>query len=311
MHPDTHTPDAHPEGNDKTWRVWWMLLRPHTLTAAFIPVTLGTVMALKVHSFHIWLFLAMLFASILIQAATNMFNEYFDFKRGLDNKDSVGIGGAIVRNGVKPSTVLNLAFTFFGISTLLGVYICFASSWWIALIGTLCMAAGYLYSGGPKPIAYTPFGELTAGFLMGVVIVLISFFIQTETITLNSFLISIPISLLIGAINLANNIRDLDGDKLNGRKTLAILMGKRTAVKFLAFIFILSYLLVITFILLDIAPMWSLLVFLSLPKSIFAVKAFIGKEMPIEMMPAMQATAQTNTQFGFLLAVGLFLSYLI
>ncbi|MCD7032608.1 1,4-dihydroxy-2-naphthoate polyprenyltransferase [Metabacillus sp. GX 13764] len=311
MHPDTQTSDSGVRGQGKNWRVWWMLMRPHTLTAAFIPVTLGTVMALKEGSFHIWLFLAMLLASLLIQAATNMFNEYFDFKRGLDNKDSVGIGGAIVRDGVKPSTVLNLAFIFFGISALLGVYICFASSWWIALIGTFCMAAGYFYSGGPRPIAYTPFGELTSGLLMGVVIILISFFIQTDAVTMDSFLISIPVSLLIGAINLANNIRDHDGDKLNGRKTLAILFGQKNAIRFLAFIFTLSYLLVIAFILFHITSFWSLLVFLSLPKSISAIKSFIGKKRPVEMMPAMRATAQTNTQFGFLLAIGVFISYLL
>ncbi|AZB44106.1 1,4-dihydroxy-2-naphthoate polyprenyltransferase [Bacillus sp. FJAT-42376] len=310
MHPDTHTHSAPSIEPDKNWRIWWTLMRPHTLTAAFIPVAIGTVLAMKEGSFNVWLLLAMLIASVLIQAATNMFNEYFDFKRGLDNENSVGIGGAIVRNGVKPQTVLALAFTFFGISTLLGIYICIESSWWIAAIGTLCMVAAYFYSGGPLPIAYTPFGELTAGLFMGVVIILISFYIQTGTVNLTAFLISLPVSLLIGAINLSNNIRDLDGDKENGRRTLAILIGRKKAIDFLAFTFICSYLFIIGFIIAGIAPLWSLLVFLSVPKSLFAVKSFRGKSLPIEMMPAMIATAQTNTQFGFLLAAGLFISYL-
>ncbi|WP_338777894.1 1,4-dihydroxy-2-naphthoate polyprenyltransferase [Metabacillus sp. FJAT-52054] len=310
MHPDTQPHSAPSIEPDKNWRIWWMLLRPHTLTAAFIPVAIGTVMAMKEGSFNIWLFLSMLAASVLIQAATNMFNEYFDYKRGLDNENSVGIGGAIVRNGVKPKTVLNLAFAFFGISTLLGIYICFQSSWWIAAIGTLCMIAGYLYTGGPLPIAYTPFGELTAGLFMGVVIILISFYIQTGTISMEAFLISLPVSLLVGAILLSNNIRDLDGDKENGRKTLAILMGRKKAIDFLALLFICSYIFIVAFIIAGTASFWSLLVFLSVPKSVFAVKAFRGKSLPIEMMPAMVATAQTNTQFGLLLAAGLFISYL-
>ncbi|MGD6817032.1 1,4-dihydroxy-2-naphthoate polyprenyltransferase [Metabacillus sp. 84] len=311
MHPDTQTHSAPSVEPDKNWRIWWMLMRPHTLTAAFIPVAIGTVMAMKEGSFNVWLFAAMLAASVLIQAATNMFNEYFDYKRGLDNENSVGIGGAIVRNGVKPKTVLTLAFIFFGISTLLGVYICLESSWWIAVIGTLCMIAGYLYTGGPLPIAYTPFGELTAGLFMGVVIILISFYIQTGTVSMNAFLISLPVSLLVGAILLSNNIRDLDGDKENGRKTLAILMGRKKAIDFLAIIFICSYIFIIAFILAGTASLWSLLVFLSVPKSVFAVKAFRGKSRPIEMMPAMVATAQTNTQFGLLLAAGLLISYLV
>ena len=80
------------------------------------------------------------------------------------------------------------------------------------------MAVAYLYTGGPLPIAYTPFGELTAGLFMGVIIIGISFFIQTGTVTSEVVLLSIPSSILIGAILLANNIRDLDGDKENGRK---------------------------------------------------------------------------------------------
>src|SRR5690625_5837618 len=119
----------------------------------------------------------MLLASILIQAATNMFNEYYDYVRGLDNESSVGIGGTIVRDKVAPKTVLKLALTFFAAAILLGVYICIASSWWIAVIGLICMIFGYLYTGGPFPIAYTSFGELFSGFLIGTVIIVDSYYI--------------------------------------------------------------------------------------------------------------------------------------
>lgn len=293
----------------RDWKIWWKLLRPHTLTASFIPVTLGTAIALEDSMVNIQLFLAMLIASLLIQAATNMFNEYFDYKRGLDNAESVGIGGAIVRDGIMPKTVLALAFSFCGIATLLGVYICLSSSWWIALVGTICMIVGYYYTGGPVPIAYTPFGELVAGIFMGLIIILISFFIQTGTISLASILVSIPIAILVGAIMLANNIRDLDGDKENGRKTLAILIGRKSAIKLLGSMFIISYAWIILLIAIQIASPWSLLVFISVPKAITATKGFIGKTVPIQMMPAMKATAQTNTHFGFLLAIGLLIGY--
>ncbi|MFC0273989.1 1,4-dihydroxy-2-naphthoate polyprenyltransferase [Metabacillus herbersteinensis] len=312
MQPQTHTtqhvPNVKPE---KSMKVWWMLLRPHTLTAAFIPVTIGTVLALMDGEVSIGLFLAMLVASILVQAATNMFNEYFDYKRGLDNENSVGIGGAIVRHGIQASTVLNLAFSFFGIAALLGIYICIASSWWVAAIGLVCMAAGYFYTGGPAPVAYTPFGELMSGFFMGNVIILLAYFIQIGTVTLDVFVISVPIAILVGAIMLANNIRDLDGDKINGRKTLAILIGRINAVRFLAGMFIVSFMLLFLLIGLGTISFWTLLVLVSIPKAYQAVKLFQGKTEPIEMMPAMKATAQTNTQFGFLLAVGLFISYLL
>ena len=310
MQPQT-TPHVPSIKKDKGWKVWWMLLRPHTLSAAFIPVTIGTVLALHEGSIKLSLFIAMLLASILIQAATNMFNEYFDYKRGLDTEDSVGIGGAIVRNGIKAQTVLNLAFSFLGIATLIGIYICMMSTWWIAVIGIVCMAAGYFYTGGPYPIAYTPFGELVSGFFMGTVIILLAYFIQTKTISFDVFILSIPIAILVGAILTSNNIRDLDGDKENGRKTLAILLGRKNSIRFLSSMFITSYVIIFVLILTGLTTFWTLLILLSIPKAMSAIKQFIGKVHPIEMMPAMKATAQTNIQFGFLLAIGLLIGHFV
>jgi 1,4-dihydroxy-2-naphthoate polyprenyltransferase len=300
-------PSSSPSVTGSDWRVWWQLTRPHTLTAAFAPVLLGTALAIETNGIHWGLFLAMLIASLLIQAATNMFNEYYDYVRGLDNENSIGIGGAIVRHGIKPKTVLNLAFSLYGISVLLGVYICMNSSWWVAAVGVISLVAGYLYTGGPLPIAYTPFGELVAGFFMGVLIILISFYIQTGTITETSVLVSVPSFLLVGAILLANNIRDLDGDKEFGRKTLAILLGRKGAIRLLAGMFIVSYGWVIGLIIAGVVSPWLALVALSIPKAIKATKGFIGKSNPLQMMPAMAATAQTNTIFGFLLSIGIFI----
>lgn len=291
------------------YKRWWFMLRPHTLTASFVPVILGSVLALPLHQFHIFLFIAMLIASMFIQIATNLFNEYFDFKRGLDTKESIGIGGTIVRDGVNPKTVLNLAYGFLAAATLIGLYICVESTWWLAVVGIICMMAGYFYSGGPYPIAYTPLGELVSGLFMGVFIILISFYIQTHALNWMSVFISIPIGILIGSINMSNNIRDLEGDKAKGRKTLPILLGKKKAVQMLSACFISAYLCIALFVLFQIETFWILLTLVSIPKAIKAIKGFIGKSNPIEMMPAMKATAQTTTLFGLLLSLGLVIGY--
>lgn len=290
------------------FQIWWRLLRPHTLTAAFVPVFVGSMLAFTQGSINIFLFLAMLLASILIQAATNMFNEYYDHARGLDDEHSVGIGGTIVRDGIKPKTVLNLALSFFGIAILLGAYICTESSWWIAVIGLVCMLFGYLYTGGPFPISSTPFGELFSGFFMGTIIIGISYYIQTGAVTISTILVSIPVAIFIGCIMLSNNIRDLDGDKENGRKTIAILLGHKNAVRFLALLFLVAYGLTASFISTGILPLWSLLAFISIIKAINVIKKFKGKTMPIEMMPAMAATGKTNTFYGLLLGISLLIS---
>lgn len=116
---------------------------------------------------------------------------------------------------------------FYIIAALLGIYLAVNSSFWIIPVGIVCMAIGYLYTGGPIPISWTPFGELFSGLFMGMIIILLAFFIQTGNV--NGFVvwISLPIVITIGLINMANNIRDRVKDKASGRKTLSILLGKK------------------------------------------------------------------------------------
>lgn len=289
--------------------VWWRLMRPHTLTASFVPVLVGTALAIRDHLFQFPLFIAMFVASVMIQAATNMLNEYFDYVRGLDTPESVGIGGTIVRDGIAPATVRNLAVMFYLVSVAIGVYICMESSWWVAAAGSLSILVSYLYNAGPVPIASTPLGELFSGLFMGPVIIMITYFIQAGQLPADCILLSLSIGMLIGAINLANNIRDLDGDKEHGRRTLAILLGRPRAIRLLAAIFASAFLLTGLLVVLGFVTPWALIVLLSIPKAMQAVRQFRGKTLAYEMMPAMKSTAQLNTLFGLLLTVGLILGY--
>lgn len=299
-----------PKQKKRSWKIWWELIRPHTLTAAFVPVLLGTIIALIEGDVNWLLFAAMLLASILIQAATNLFNEYYDFKRGLDTADSIGIGGGIVRHGMTPKLIMTLALIMYAISIMLGFYICAESSWWLAAVGLVCMLVGYLYTGGPLPISSTPFGELFSGLFMGCFIILIAFFIQTGYVSTLAILVSVPSGILVGLINMSNNLRDHDGDKANGRKTLPIVLGRKKAISFMAIMFAFSYLWLVGLVIAGTVSVWILLAFLSLPKAIKATKGFVGKTEPITMMSSMKATAQTNTFFGLLIAIGLFISYI-
>lgn len=302
---------AHTLQADSGWRIWWQLTRPHTLTASFAPVFLGTMIALNDTKIDWGLFFAMLIASLLIQAATNMFNEYYDFARGLDNEHSVGIGGAIVRNGITPKTVLTLALVLYAISGAIGIWICSQTSWWLLAVGGGAMAIGYLYTGGPYPIAYTPFGELFSGVVMGFLIVIIAFYIQTGEVTAEAAMLAIPSTLLVAAIMLANNIRDMVGDAASGRRTLAILVGRKKAVNILLAFFALSYLWILALVLFASLTPWALLVLLSAPKALQVVKVFKRYTEPLEVMPAMKATGITNTLFAFLLGIGLLIHHLL
>ena len=300
-----------------TVRKYWQLMRPNTLTAAIVPVLVGTATA-KIFllgsedHIKISLLLAMLLACLLIQAATNMFNEYYDFKKGLDDHTSVGIGGAIVRNGMSPKLVMNLAIAFYIIAALLGIYLAVQSSFWILPIGLVCMAIGYLYTGGPMPISWTPFGELFSGVFMGGIIILLAFFIQTGNLQTLVVWISVPIIITIGLINMANNIRDRVKDKESGRLTLPIVLGKANSIRFLALMYIVAYAFVvyITFFIPG-GSIFFLLALLSFPLPVKAVRRFKKNDTPATMMPAMAATGKTNTFFGVLYALGIYISALL
>ncbi|TDM18706.1 1,4-dihydroxy-2-naphthoate polyprenyltransferase [Macrococcoides canis] len=291
------------------FKKYYHLMRPHTLTASFVPVLVGTACARYFTVIRMDMLILMLIACLLIQAATNMFNEYFDYKRGLDDHTSVGIGGAIVRNGMSPKSVYNLAVAFYIIAAIIGIYICANSSWLILLVGILCMAVGYFYTGGPVPISWTPFGEIFAGFFMGYVIIMITFYIQTGHLHAYPAIASIPISINIAMINMANNIRDRVKDKESGRKTFVILVGKTLAIYTMAALYLISFLAV--FYLVFTKPygsLFMLLVLLSFNLPIKAVRRFLHGNTPLELMPAMKVTGQFNTVFGLLFAIGLYIA---
>ncbi|WP_329470171.1 1,4-dihydroxy-2-naphthoate polyprenyltransferase [Exiguobacterium sp. 9-2] len=291
---------------NKSIAVYWRMTRPHTLTASFVPVVVGTaVVAPRVESIRLDLFVAMLIASMLIQIATNLFNEYYDYKRGLDTEESVGIGGSIVRDGFKPGTILAFALTLYGISALLGVYLCIETSWWLLVVGLISMFVGYIYTGGPLPIAYTPFGEVVAGFFMGYIIIAISAYLQIGYVPTEAIAISIPVAILIGSILLANNIRDLDNDKVNGRKTIACLVGHRRAVYVLIGFFAAAVLSLIIAVMAFEVSWFALLALLSIPLMIKTVRLFWEDLPPEQLMPGMAQTGKVNTIFGLLLAISL------
>lgn len=287
---------------------WWRMIRPHTLSASIAPVFIGTAYAMQ-ESGHLkdLIFLAMLLAALLIQIATNLFNEYYDFKNGLDTADSVGISGTIVRDGASPAFVFRMALLGYTLALLLGIYLCWASSWWLALVGAICMAFGYFYTGGPYPLSRTPFGELFAGGIMGAGLVLISYFVQTGIVTHHSLALAIPSFILVGLILTANNLRDRVRDEENGRKTLAILLGHRRSVWFIFFGFVFAFAWLIVLKLLG--HNWIIfLPFLTAPKVRTVIQHFSKEnQSPKEMMPGMVATSELNRNFGYLLALALIL----
>lgn len=286
----------------KSFDFYWKLTRPHTLPASAIPAITGVCFAIYAEQvFHPLLALLMILSAVLIQIATNFFNEYFDYKNGLDTEESVGIGGAIVREGISPRAMLIAAFALYGISGIFGIILAANSSWWLLVIGGICLVIGYCYTGGPYPISRTPYGELFAGFLFGSGFSMIAYFTQTGHITLYSFAISLPLVVLIGLLLTANSLRDRVADAENGRRTLAILLGHDRTVLFMIFGFTFSY--VWLFVLLaygqNILILLPLLSALSAINCINAYRNSKGKS-PRKMMRGMMYCSKTLKHFGAL-----------
>ncbi len=288
------------------------LTRPHTLTAGFVPVLVGTAAVLPFGDINFLMFFLMLIATILIQSATNMFNEYYDFKRGLDSEDSVGIAGAIVRNGITPRAVLSIAISFYIIAALIGLYIAYETSWWLILIGSISMLVGFLYTGGPYPISWTPFGEIFSGVFMGPVIILITFYIHLHELHIFPLLLSIPIMITIGLLNMFNNIRDRVKDAQSGRRTFVILVGKEKATQVVNFLLILCYVFVIIMSVTDLfASLFLLLPLLSFKLYKNTMQLLKEGDSPVELIPAMATMGKFNTIYGLLLSIGVLLYGLV
>lgn len=298
--------------NKSKLKEFFMCTRPHSYPASIAPVLFGATYALGYEiKFSILKFILFLLACLLIQAATNLFNEYYDYKHGLDKIDSEGISGSIVKGNLSSREVMVGALVLYALAFVLGLILTFLTSLYVLLVGLVCMLAGYFYTGGKYPIAYSPFGEVVSGFFMGTIIISLSFYFQTGYVNADIIVVSLPLFIMIGAILLANNIRDLDNDKESGRRTYAILVGRNNAIKTMAISFIVVYLLNVLFIVTKYASWYNLLVLVTIPLAIKIIKGFSANNHKTTMAPFMVLTAKLTIFVGFIMSLANILKYLM
>jgi 1,4-dihydroxy-2-naphthoate polyprenyltransferase len=286
---------------------WFWLARPFSLTAAAVPVLFGTALAFRDGVFSWGPFIAMLLASLLIQAATNMFNEFYDNERGLDSVESVGISGSIVKGNLTARAVLLGALFCYTLALFLGLYLVYVGGFWILVLGCLSALGGYVYSAGRRPIAYTAFSEVAVFLFMGVLIVVISYAVQAEGFPLYVPLAALPIGGPVAAILLANNIRDMESDRRGGRKTLPIVFGRSGAILVYRVLLLEAYVAVLLLILSGVVPWTAAVVFLSLPILLRLWGAIASTRIPSRLDPVVKKTAGLHLAFGLLYTVGILL----
>jgi 1,4-dihydroxy-2-naphthoate octaprenyltransferase len=290
---------------------WLLASRPPTLSAAAIPVIVGTALSAYVGTVDVGLFILAFTGAVLIQVGTNLADEYTDHKRSGGAVKYLAPHKVIERGLLSERSVFVGMVTSFGFSVIIGLYIVSQVGWPILIIGILSMLAGYLHSSGPAPLGSWALGEVTVFIFMGPLIIMASYYVQIQSVTMDTFWASIPIGLLVTAILHANNLRDSDEDTEGNKYTLVTLFGSNVGFwTYVALVFG-AYLSLCINALSAIVPWPSLLALFSLPWACLLVRRLRTAETRSAFNLILIGTARLHLYTGFLIAFGIVLYTMI
>ena len=299
-------------------KTWWQAFRPFAFTASITPVLLGSAVAaayfpaLRLD----WLnFVIAIAGAMLVHTGTNLFNDYYDFKSGVDREGTYGSSGVIVGGKLRPGQVFRAGVIAFALATVTAIIIAFRLNSPSFFIG-LCvfgLLSGVFYTATPVSLKYLALGDILVFICMGVLMTVGSFYIQVEQISWLPVMYSIPISLLVTAILHGNNVRDRANDQIAGINTLAITAGERGAVAFYVGLVAGAYLWIPVLILFYGTHPAILITFLSAPLAYKALDIMIRhrSQTSAEFIMIDARTAQLHTAFGLLMSASLVIQRLI
>jgi 1,4-dihydroxy-2-naphthoate octaprenyltransferase len=285
-----------------------MAARPRTLPAAIAPVLVGTAAAYHAVEDLRWgAFVAALAGSILIQIGTNLANDYSDAKRGADSADRLGPVRVTSSGLIAPRRVLYATWIAFGAALAVGIYLATVAGWEILVVGAVSIAAGILYTGGPRPYGYAGLGELFVFLFFGLVAVNGSFYVQLEDLDLLPFLLSIPVGLLSTAILVVNNVRDLETDARAGKRTLAVRLGRERTRDLYVAVVASAFVLLPLGLWLGDGPAEGLIALAAAPLALSPTQAVRTRTDGPALNGALAATGMLLAAFSVLLSAGLLL----
>ena len=290
-----------------TLKTWVMAIRPKTLTAALVPVSVGTGLAFGAGVGR-WLpAIAALVGALFIQIGTNLTNDYYDFKKGADTAERLGPVRVTQSGLISPRTVLAGALGCFALAILSGIYLVWVGGWPIVAIGLTSVLCGYAYTGGPFPLAYHGLGDVFVFVFFGLVAVTGTYYVQSLTVSQAAWWASIPVGALGTALLVVNNLRDAHTDVKANKRTLVVRLG--TGAGKAEYLVLLAASFATPFILygLGLASAWVFLALLSLPLAVGPLRLVL-RAQGAALNAALGGTARLQLVFGLLFAVGLFLS---
>ncbi|MBW2468701.1 MAG: 1,4-dihydroxy-2-naphthoate polyprenyltransferase, partial [Deltaproteobacteria bacterium] len=220
--------EKHSENTSIT-AAWKLATRPRTLPAAVAPVLVGTALAIADKQFALLPAAAAMTVALLLQIGVNLANDYFDYVKGIDTQDRLGPPRVTQSGLIPPGQVKTGIVVAIVLSTIPGLYLASVGGWPVILIGLFCFAAALAYSGGPFPLASHGLGDLFVFIFFGLVAVCGTYYVQALQLTPMVWLMGAIQGLLITAILVVNNIRDIQTDRHSGKRTLAVIIGERGA----------------------------------------------------------------------------------
>ncbi len=289
------------------FQAWVLATRPKTLPAAVAPVLVGTALAISDGVFVPLPALAALVDALLIQIGVNFANDYFDFKSGVDTEERLGPVRATASGLISPEQMKRAIIIDLALATLIGVYLISVGGWPILVIGVASLLATLAYSAGPLPLASNGLGDVFVFIFFGLIAVGGTYYVQA--LDISGWVIAAGVSpgLLITAIIVVNNMRDIDTDRKSGKRTLAVILGRMGARIEYVVLLIGAYMMLFIMYFFGGYSLGIFLPMLSVPLAVPLVHAIYDANDGPSMNKTLANTAQLSLVFCLLMAVGLVL----
>ena len=287
---------------------WVAGARPRTLPAAIVPVAVGTAAAVgRVPGGLIWWRAgAALVVALAIQVATNYANDYSDGIRGTDSEARGGPMRLVGSGAASPGAVKRAAFLAFGVAAVAGLALTVAVGPVLLVVGAASFAAGWFYTGGPRPYGYAGLGEVFVFVFFGLVATVGSAYVQTEDLFWLAFGVAVPVGFLGTALLVVNNLRDIPSDTPSGKVTLAVRLGDLRTRWFYVALLVGAFLCLIPVG--SRGEIGAIVAFAAVPFARKPVEQVLGGATGPALIPVLGATGRIQMVFGALLTLGLALS---
>lgn len=288
-------------------RVFVAAARPRTLSAAIVPVLVGSAVAASHGAFRPDVFGAALAASLLIQIGANYANDVSDHLRGADTAERLGPPRATALGLVTPRAMTTAAAIAFAIAAAFGIYLLTVGGLPVLVVGVASVAAAVLYTGGPWPLGYHGLGDLVCFVFFGLLPVVTMDYLHSGLISAAAWWAAIPVACVVTAILVVNNLRDLEQDRAVGKRTFAVLLGRMGTRVWYSILLAVAYVVPLLGWAVEIFPLAVFLIVLTAPLA-QKLGDTVSHREGRELNAALAGTSRLHLVFGALFSLGLLLS---